>query len=71
MGGVALAPFAAAVSEAGGIGTIALAGFTPEAMLSEISAARALTKKPLGVNLLSRFYAMALLSSWRGNQSMP
>jgi len=42
MGGVALAPLAAAVSEAGGIGTIALAGFTPEAMLSEM--ARTLTK---------------------------
>ena len=55
MGGVALAPLAAAVSEAGGMGTIALAGFTPEAMLSEISEARALTSKPLGVNLLIPF----------------
>ena len=52
MGGVALAPLAAAVSEAGGFGTVALAGFPPEAMLAEISAARALTDKPLGVNLL-------------------
>jgi NAD(P)H-dependent flavin oxidoreductase YrpB (nitropropane dioxygenase family) len=55
MGGVALAPLAAAVSEAGGLGTIALAGFTAEAMLSEISAARAATKKPFGVNLLIPF----------------
>ncbi len=55
MGGVALAPLAAAVSEAGGMGTVALAGFTPEAMLSEISAARALTRKPLCVNLLVPF----------------
>jgi len=55
MGGVALAPLAAAVSEAGAIGTVALAGFSPEAMLAEISAARALTKKPLGVNLLVAF----------------
>jgi NAD(P)H-dependent flavin oxidoreductase YrpB (nitropropane dioxygenase family) len=55
MGGVALAPLAAAVSEAGGIGTVALAGFSPEAMLAEISAARTLTKKPLGVNLLIPF----------------
>ena len=29
MGGVALSRLAAAVSEAGGLGTIALAGFTP------------------------------------------
>lgn len=55
MGGVALAPLAAAVSEAGGIGTVALAGFSPEAMVAEISAARALTKKALGVNLLVPF----------------
>jgi NAD(P)H-dependent flavin oxidoreductase YrpB (nitropropane dioxygenase family) len=55
MGGVALAPLAAAVSEAGGFGTIALAGFTAEAMLSEICAARAATKKPFGVNLLIPF----------------
>ncbi|HTR61079.1 MAG TPA: nitronate monooxygenase [Candidatus Binataceae bacterium] len=55
MGGVALAPLAAAVSEAGGFGTIALAGFTAEATLSEISAARSTTKKPFGVNLLIPF----------------
>jgi len=55
MGSVALAPLAAAVSEAGGIGTVALAGFAPEGMIAEISAARALTKKPLGVNLLVPF----------------
>ena len=55
MGSVALAPLAAAVSEAGGIGTVALAGFAPEEMIAEISAARALTKKPLGVNLLVPF----------------
>jgi len=40
MGGVALAELAAAVSNAGGIGTIALAGFTPEAIQNEIAAAR-------------------------------
>jgi len=55
MGGVALARLAAAVSEAGGLGTIALAGFTAEATLAEISAARELTKKPLAVNLLVPF----------------
>jgi len=55
MGGAALAPLAAAVSEAGGFGTIAMAGFTGEAMLSEISAARAATRKPFGVNLLIPF----------------
>ncbi len=55
MGGVALAELAAAVSNAGGIGTIALAGFTPEAIQNEIAAARKLTNKPLLVNLLVPF----------------
>ncbi|HXN85301.1 MAG TPA: nitronate monooxygenase [Candidatus Binataceae bacterium] len=55
MGGVALAELAAAVSEAGGIGTIALAGFAPEAIQNEIAAARKLTRKPLMVNLLVPF----------------
>jgi len=55
MGGVALAELAAAVSNDGGIGTIALAGFTPEAIQNEIAAARKLTNKPLLVNLLVPF----------------
>lgn len=55
MGGVALASLAAAVSEAGGLGTIALAGFSPEAIHNEISAARKLTSKPIAVNLLIPF----------------
>jgi NAD(P)H-dependent flavin oxidoreductase YrpB (nitropropane dioxygenase family) len=55
MGGVALAELAAAVSNAGGIGTIGLAGFTPEAIQNEIAAARKLTDKPLMVNLLVPF----------------
>jgi nitronate monooxygenase len=55
MGGVALAPLAAAVSEAGGMGTIGMAAFSHEAMLSEISAARGMTQKPICVNLLVPF----------------
>lgn len=55
MGGIALAELAAAVSNAGGIGTIALAGLTPEAIQNEIAAARKLTNKPLIVNLLVPF----------------
>ena len=47
MGGVALAELAAAVSNAGGVGTIGLAGFTAEAIQNEIAAARKLTNKPL------------------------
>lgn len=55
MGAVALSALAAAVSEAGGLGTIALAGFTPEGIHNEISAARARTRKPLAANLLVPF----------------
>lgn len=55
MGGVATARLAAAVSAAGAIGTIALAGLGPTAAHNEIAAARSLTKKPLAVNLLIPF----------------
>ncbi len=61
MGGVALAELAAAVSNAGGLGTIALAGFTPEAIQNEIAAARKLTSKPLLVNLLVPFLRPGIL----------
>src|SRR2546421_10615258 len=52
MGGIALARLAAAVSEAGGLGTIALAGFTPEAIHQGINAGRTLPPKPVAGNLL-------------------
>ncbi len=63
MGGVALAELAAAVSNAGGIGTIALAGFTPEATQNEIAAARKLTSKPLLVNLLVPFLRPGIIET--------
>lgn len=55
MGSVALANLAAAVSEAGGLGTIALAGFSADAIAAEIAAARKITAKPIVVNLLVPF----------------
>jgi nitronate monooxygenase len=55
MGGVASAELAAAVSEAGGLGTIGLVGFSPNAIHREIERARRLTKRPLAVNLLVPF----------------
>lgn len=63
MGGVALAELAAAVSEAGGLGTIALAGLSPEAIQNEISTARRITKKPLVVNLLVPFLAPGVIET--------
>ncbi len=52
-GGISRHELAAAVSEAGGLGTIAVAG--AEAIRRELAAARALTGRPLAVNLLLPF----------------
>jgi nitronate monooxygenase len=49
-GGLAGAELAAAVSEAGGLGTIGILG--PGALREEIAAARRLTDRPIAVNLL-------------------
>jgi nitronate monooxygenase len=55
MGGIAGAQLAAAVSEAGGLGTLGLAAFGREGIMHEIAAAQAQTKKPLAANLLVPF----------------
>lgn len=52
-GGISRHELAVAVSEAGGLGTIAVAG--PEAIERELAAARALTDRPIAVNLLLPF----------------
>ncbi len=52
-GGISRHELAAAVSEAGGLGTIAVAG--AHAIARELTAARALTSRPLAVNLLLPF----------------
>lgn len=52
-GGLSRHELAAAVSEAGGLGTIAVSG--PAAIERELAAARALTDRPLAVNLLLPF----------------
>ncbi|WP_336885209.1 NAD(P)H-dependent flavin oxidoreductase, partial [Brevibacterium daeguense] len=52
MQGVGLAPLAAAVSNAGGLGILtALTQPTPEDLRNEIRKTRELTDKPFGVNL--------------------
>jgi len=52
MGFVARAELVAAVSNAGGLGVIGGAGFTPERLRLEIQRTRELTDKPFGVDLL-------------------
>jgi len=53
MGGVSYHQLAAAVSEAGGIGTLGAATMDPATMDDEMAAMRRLTDKPWGVDLLT------------------
>ncbi|NWH09290.1 MAG: nitronate monooxygenase [Alphaproteobacteria bacterium] len=53
MGGVSYAEVCAAVSEAGGFGTLGMAGRRPEEIRAEMRKVRALTKRPFGVDLLA------------------
>lgn len=53
MGGVAYAEVCAAVSEAGGFGTLGMAGVSPEGIRDEMRAVRRLTDRPFGVDLLA------------------
>jgi enoyl-[acyl-carrier protein] reductase II len=53
MGGVAYARVCAAVSEAGGFGTLGMATEGPERIRQEMRQVRALTSKPFGVDLLA------------------
>jgi nitronate monooxygenase len=63
MGNVALANLAGAVSEAGGLGTIALAGFSPKGIHDQIAAARKITSKPIVVNLLVPFLRPGIIEA--------
>src|ERR1700743_1836448 len=53
MGGVSYAELAAAVSNAGGFGTLGMAGQPHAESANEIKKRRALTDKPFGVDLLA------------------
>jgi enoyl-[acyl-carrier protein] reductase II len=53
MGGVAYFEICAAVSEAGGYGTLGMVGRTPEQIRDEMRAVRERTDKPFGVDLLA------------------
>jgi enoyl-[acyl-carrier protein] reductase II len=53
MGGVAHAELCAAVSEAGGFGTLGMATLTPDEIRDEMREVRRLTDRPFGVDLLA------------------
>ncbi len=52
MGGVGRASLAAAVSNAGGLGTLGMIAMAPDFVRDQIRTARALTDRPFGVNLV-------------------
>lgn len=68
-GAAARAELVAAVSEAGGLGVIGGAGFSPDALRDEINKVRSLTSKPFGVDLLlpSNAVRMGGTSDWRAS----
>ena len=53
MGGVSYGELAAAVSEAGGFGTLGMASVAPKQVREQMRIVRSLTKKPFGVDLLA------------------
>ena len=53
MGGVAYAELCAAVSAAGGFGTLGMAGLGPDRIRDEMRKVKDLTDKPFGVDLLA------------------
>jgi enoyl-[acyl-carrier protein] reductase II len=53
MGGVSYHRLVAAVSEAGGIGTLGASTMRPDELVDEIAGVKALTTKPFGVDLLT------------------
>ena len=71
----------AAVSEAGGLGTLGLAYSQPDAIRKAISEVRALTAKPFGINLFAKLtdpedpariaHARAVLAPWRERYGLP
>ncbi len=53
MGGVSYAEVTAAVSEAGGFGSLGMAGISPRGIADQMARVRDLTDKPFGVDLLT------------------
>ncbi len=79
--GATTAQTAIAVAQAGGLGSFAAAGSSPDKLLQEVAAIRAATDKPFAVNLFilddispdPAIVAAALerLKPWRANYDLP
>jgi NAD(P)H-dependent flavin oxidoreductase YrpB (nitropropane dioxygenase family) len=63
---IARAPLAAAVSAAGGLGTIGASAMPPELLEAEIAAVRAVTDRPFAVNIIPRFAGPELIAAAAG-----
>jgi enoyl-[acyl-carrier protein] reductase II len=63
---IARAPLAAAVSAAGGLGTIGASAMSPELLEAEIAAVRAVTDRPFAVNIIPRFAGPELIAAAAG-----
>ena len=71
MANIATGRFAAAVSEAGGLGLIATGGFSARQLKEHIDEARSLTDKPFGVNLLLMHREVEELAALIAEQKIP
>lgn len=63
---IARAPLAAAVSAAGGLGTIGASAMPPELLEEEIAAVRAVTDRPFAVNIIPRFSGPEVIAAAAG-----
>jgi NAD(P)H-dependent flavin oxidoreductase YrpB (nitropropane dioxygenase family) len=60
---VARAPLAAAVSAAGGLGTVGASMMPPELLEAEVAAVRDVTDRPFGINVIPRFGTDELIAA--------
>ena len=58
MGGVSYAEVCAAVSDAGGFGSLGMAGLPPKFIADQMARVKDLTDKPFGVNLITMHPAL-------------
>ena len=71
MANIATGEFAAAVSNAGGLGIIAAGGMTPETLRENIQKCRALTENPFGVNIMLMHPAVEEMAEIAAREKVP
>lgn len=71
MANIATGEFAAAVSNAGGLGIIAAGGMTPGGLRENIQKCRSLTRKPFGVNIMLMHPAAEEMAEIAAGEKVP